>query len=58
MQQQNWAENSRQPETKLNTSLVARLWGWGSHTQPPAPSNADQFEDSKLDERVRESGEW
>ena len=58
MQQQNWAEGSQQPEPRLNTSLVQRLWEWGAHTQAPAPSNADQFEDSKLDERVRASGEW
>ena len=58
MQQRKTLENHPQQEATHSVSLLQRLLDWGPHPEPPVPSNADRFEDSKLDQRVRESGEW
>ena len=58
MQSLKQAQSHPQQENKMTLTLVQRILGWNPQTEPPRPSNADQFDDSPLDERVRESGEW
>ena len=58
MQQRKEAESYQPQDSKIAGSLVQRILGFGLHTVPTQPSNADMFEDSNLDERVRASGEW
>ena len=58
MQQRKEVESHHPQDGRMSPSLVQRILGFGVQTLPSQPSNADTFEDSKLDERVRESGEW
>lgn len=58
MQQLKMAESPQQREAALAGTFVQRLFQWGAPVPTQTPSNADQFEDSNLDQRVRESGEW
>ena len=58
MQQLHLAESPQQREAALAGTFVQRLFQWGAPATTQTPSNADQFEDSNLDQRVRESGEW
>ncbi len=58
MQQLKQAQSHQPQEQALAGYLFHRILGRSPHTQPPKPSNAEPCEDSKLDERVRESGEW
>jgi len=58
MQQLKQAQSHQPQEQRMVGSLVQRILGLSPHAEPPRPSNSEQFEDSKLDERVRESGEW
>ena len=58
MQQLNQAQSQQPQEQRMAGSLVQRILGLNRNTEPPRQSNTEQFEDSKLDERVRESGEW
>ena len=58
MQQVKQAQNQPPQEQIIAGSLVHRILGMGPQPEPPRPSNAEPMEDSKLDERVRESGEW
>lgn len=58
MQQLKMAESPQQREVALAGTFVQRLLHWGTQIPSQTPSNADQFEDSNLDQRVRESGEW
>ena len=58
MQQLKMAESPQQREVALASTFVQKLFHWGSQNPNQTPSNADQFEDSNLDQRVRESGEW
>ena len=58
MQQLKEVESYPPQDGRVSSSLVQRILGLGLQTLPSQPSNADTFEDSKLDERVRESGEW
>lgn len=39
-------------------SLVQRIAQWGKVAFTHQPSNAEQFDDCDLDQRVRLSGEW
>ena len=52
------AESHKPQENRMSGTLVQRILHWSPPTEPPRPSNSDQFDDSPLDERVRESGEW
>ena len=58
MQQLKIAEYPQQRDVALAGTFVQRLFNWGAQIPLQTPSNADQFEDSNLDQRVRESGEW
>ncbi len=58
MQQLKEVESYPPQDGRVSPSLVQRILGFGVQTLPSKPSNADTFEDSKLDERVRASGEW
>ena len=58
MQQRKQEESHPPQENRMAGSLVQRILGLNTQTEPRQPSNSDTFEDSKLDERVRASGEW
>ena len=58
MQPLKQAQSQQPQEDKMSKTLVQRLLGLNPQTEPSRPSNSDQFDDSPLDERVRESGEW
>lgn len=58
MQQRKTVESQQHQGATSSASLLQRLLDWGPNPEPPKPSNEDKFEDSKLDQRVRESGEW
>ena len=58
MQQLKMAEYPQQREVAMASTFVQRLFNWGTQIPGQTLSNADQYEDAKLDQRVRESGEW
>ena len=58
MEQLKQAQSQQPQEQRMAGSLVQRILGLSPQPEPPRPSNAEPMEDSKLDERVRESGEW
>lgn len=48
----------QQAEDQSSPSLVQRVVEWGKVALSHQPSNAAQFDDCDLDQRVRLSGEW
>ncbi len=58
MQQPKQAQGNQPQEQRMAGSLVQRILGLSPHAEPLGPSDTEPAEDTKLDERVRESGEW